>query len=191
MTLTTPAQEIRPSAADSEEQAAMTLDAALRLRKGYAREVVNVDEPTLELVVFRLAGGLFALPGSGVQEILAELEVFWVPGTPASLEGVVNIRGNIESVVSLYDLLQLQGPAAPPERAQPVLLAQATAMRSGVRVDAVVDVTQIPQSRLRAPPDSLPEHLRPYVMYLTECCGEPVTVLDLERVFADYAAGLG
>lgn len=188
-------QKASSAAANSEPEDkngdARTLDELLSRRMQGMREIVDVDEPTLELVVFELAGALFALPGSGIEEILADASVFWVPGTPASFEGVLNIRGNIESVITLNDLLQLPTSVPTQARCRRILLAQGEVMRSGIRVDGVLDVTRLPLSCLSPAPETLPDHLRPYVTHLAEYGDRPLTVLNLERLFADYAAGLG
>lgn len=169
----------------------LSLDEVLSRRMHGAREIVDVDERTLELVVFELAGTLFGLPGSGIDEILADVAVFWVPGTPASMEGVMNVRGNIESVIAINDLLQLPMSDNLQLPGRRILLAHSEAMRSGIQVDRVFDVISLPRSRLSPAPESLPEHLRPYVSHLAEYGDRPLTVLDLERLFADYTAGLG
>ena len=63
----------------------------------------------------RYQGQRFALPGSAVSEILpSDQPVYYVPGLPASTEGVLHLRGNIESVISLNSLLGLSTLAAPP-----------------------------------------------------------------------------
>lgn len=96
------------------------LDQILTQRREAKREIVNVDEPVVKLVIFALSGERFALPGERVREILAGAQVFFVPGCPASLEGVINVRGDIESVVRLNELLRL--PASSEDTASSILL---------------------------------------------------------------------
>lgn len=86
---------------------------SLSLEEALARQsnddtIIDVDEPCQQLVLFRLAEQRFALPGSAVNEILnGDQPVYFVPGLPASTEGVIHLRGNIESVVTLQALLGL------------------------------------------------------------------------------------
>ena len=97
-----------------EQQATQTLNEALTAQRD-DESVVDVDEPTQQLVLFRINGQRFALPGSAVSEILpSDQPVYYVPGLPASTEGVLHLRGNIESVISLNSLLGLSTLAAPP-----------------------------------------------------------------------------
>ncbi len=168
----------------------LSVDDILALRRQTARDIVDVNEKEVKLVIFTLAGQSFALYGQAIKEILAREEpLYFVPGMPASVLGVVNLRGDIESVITLNALLQLpQSQATAPG---PLLLGQSSCLRSAIRVDELIDVVDVPQSQLHQPPDSLPESLRPYACALCEFNQQPVTVLDLERVFAAYLQGLG
>lgn len=159
----------------------LSLEAALQVRERHIPEVVDGDELLIQLVIFELAGQYWAFKGTEIREILAGCEVFFVPGLPAALEGVIHVRGNIESVWCLNELLHLPKPEQPPKI---ILLAQGRHLRTGIRVDRVVDVTDIPQRRIYTPPETLPDHLRPYVKGLMEHAPQPVVVLDLEQLLS-------
>jgi purine-binding chemotaxis protein CheW len=64
-------------------------------------------------------------------------------------------------------------------------------MSSGIRVDRMVDVVDVPQSRIQPPPATLPEHMLALVLGVLQFQEQPVAVLDLDKMFADYARGLG
>ncbi|MBS4099314.1 MAG: purine-binding chemotaxis protein CheW [Sulfuricella sp.] len=167
----------------------LTLDQVLTQRREANREIVNVDEPTTKLVIFTLTGEWFAFNGERIREILSHTEVFFVPGCPASLEGVINVRGDIESVISLNDLLHLA--ASEPGRGASILLGRGGGMSSGIRVEEVVDVVDIVQSNIHPPPSTIPDHLRPIVLGILTFKDKPVTVLDLDQIFSDYSRTLG
>lgn len=153
------------------------------------KEIINVDETTIKLVLFALGNDWFAFHGDRIREILNNATIFFVPGCPASLEGVINVRGDIESVIRLNELLQVPLPEA--RRQSAILLGAGTTMSSGIRVDAVIDVIDVPQSLIQPPPTNLPEQLRPYTSGLLHFKEKAVTVLDLEQIFTQYAQGLG
>ncbi|OAN53951.1 chemotaxis protein [Paramagnetospirillum marisnigri] len=166
-----------------------SLEQILEARRGEARAIVNVDEPQLKLVVFTLDGDWFAFLGDKVREVLPDSPVFYLPGCPGSLEGVINVRGDIDSVVNLRAVMGY-APALTQDNSR-ILLCLGADMRSGVRVDSVEEVMDIPQSRLLAPPHTIAENRRPMVLGIVEFGGHLVTLLDLERIFTDYRAGLG
>jgi len=165
------------------------LDNALSLRRELSAEIVNVDEPSIKLVVFELGSEWFAFPGESISEILPPADVYFVPGCPSSLEGVINVRGDIESVIRLAELLGK--PSTDPASTSSILRGHGGGMRSGIRVDRVVDVLDVVQSLIQAAPDSLPEHIRHNVTGLMKLQDKPVTILDLNRIFEDYHSGLG
>lgn len=166
-----------------------SLDQVLEARRGETRDIVNVDEPQVKLVVLTLGGDWFAFHGDKVREVLPDSPVFHLPGCPASLEGVINVRGDIETVIDLRAVLGYP-PAATAAQSR-ILLCQGGGMKSGVRVDAVEEVMDVPQSIVQAPPHTIPEHRRHVVLGIVAFAGHLVTLLDLDRIFADYRAGLG
>lgn len=65
---------------------------------------------------FHLADRLYGLPIVGIQEILRHLEVTQVPTAPAYVDGLINLRGQIATVVDLRKRLglpQAQGEIDP------------------------------------------------------------------------------
>jgi purine-binding chemotaxis protein CheW len=141
------------------------------------------------LVIFELCREWFAFPGEAIREILRPTTVYFVPGCPASLEGVINVRGDIESVVRLAELLGK--PASDRTSMSSILRGQGGGMRSGIRVDRVVDVLDVVQSAIQPTPTTLPEHMRRIVSGVMRYQDVPVAILDLNQIFADYLRGLG
>ena len=156
---------------------------------------VAVDAPTVKLVIFTIGTQHLALPGAQVSEILPLSTIHIVPGCPAALEGVISVRGDITSVMRLGDLLGLEH--APPSRHGAILLAQSTQMisgepmRSGLRVDCVVDVLDILEDSLQPVPDTLAGPLRRATARLFQLGADSVALLDLETLFQDYLHEVG
>lgn len=173
------------------EQEQIGLDKILSLRREASAEIVNVDEPTVKLVIFELDKQWFAFYGEHIREILAGTSVFFVPGCPPSLEGVINVRGDIESVIRLHEMLHIPSGGDHITVNSSILLGRGGGMSSGIRVDRVVDVIDMPQSSILSPPATLPDHMRALVLGVFCFQEQPVAVLELDKIFADYARGLG
>ncbi|TCT20294.1 chemotaxis protein CheW [Thiobaca trueperi] len=157
----------------------------LEQRRQAGAGIVTVDAPALKLVIFAIGDACFAFPGSRIIEILPLTTIHFVPGCPAFLEGVINVRGDIDSVIRLGDLL---GAAhAPTDRHTSILLGQGRAgdppVRSGLRVDRVLDVLDVIESSIQPPPETLPEPLRGLASGVLRHREQTVIVLDLERLF--------
>ena len=165
-----------------------TLDQILSLRRDKAGPVIDVDEPTVKLVIVSLGDRWFAFHGEKIKEVLADCPVYYLPGCPSSLEGVINVRGDIESVIRLHALLGLPEPVAGlPSR---ILLGQAATMRSGIRVDRVEEVMDVNESAILPPPHTISEDLRPLVLGIVSFRDHLSHLLDLDRLFEDYRLGL-
>ena len=72
-----------------------------------------------------------------------------------------------------------------------ILLGQGSGVHSGLRVDQLLDVVDIPISQIQATPETLPETLQPFVTGLLEFRGLAVAVLDLDKLFAAWQRGQG
>lgn len=158
-------------------------------------ELVEVDAPTVKLVIFAIGERLQALAGSQVSEILPLSTVHFVPGCPPALEGVISVRGDITSVIRLGDLLGIEHGAS--GRRGAILLAQGShevggePMCSGLRVDRVVDVLDVAEDSIQPIPDTLAEPLRRVARGVFQMEERSVLLLDLDALFRDYLSGAG
>lgn len=176
----------RPTA---HETSGTTLEQALSERRS-DDTIIDVNEPVQQVVLFTLSGQPFALLGHTVSEILkADTPVYFVPGLPASTEGVIHLRGTIESLITLHTLLGL------PEGSNSgmILMAQGAGMRSAVRIDQLEDVLELPVSAFKPPPESFTSTLRPYVSALWQPVEHQnaTALLDIDALFHAYQQGLG
>ena len=169
------------------------LEQILSQQQNQHQEIIDVDEPVVKLVIFSLAEQYFAFAGETIKEVLPGTEaVFFVPGMPASVEGVINVRGDIESVIQLHTLLQLPNLLEKSAlHLTSILLARSKQMHSGLRVDRLLDVVDIAQSQMQTPPDALPEYLKHYVTDLFQFNGLAVAVLDIDAIFSAWQKGQG
>lgn len=120
----------------------------------------EVDERSVKAVVFRLGASYLAFPGCDVKEILPAGDIAWVPGTPDFLPGIINVRGDIESVVDIRGFLGI-----PLDEAQYpfILLVSTEGLRSGVLVEEVLDVADVAAGSIDAPLATLAENVKAYV----------------------------
>ena len=157
------------------------LDQLLEYRRQAHDEVVSVDVPQARLVIFSLGKGVFAFDAAEVREILAPRKVYPLPGCAAQIEGVMNLRGTIESVLRIDELLAQKSVLAA-EQAM-LLLAEAAGVRSGVRVDKVVDVLDVAVDNIEPPSASLPEALMAITRGIVRYRDHTVLWLSAETIF--------
>ncbi len=144
-----------------------------------AREVVDVDTELVKVVVFTSGIHRFALYGSTVREILPPTPVAWVPGLPPHLPGLINVRGDIESVLDLRSLL---GQETVPAESCLVAMVTQGSFRSGILVDAIEDVRDIPVSAVHPPLSTLSGIARELAAGAIDLDGLQITLLDTEKL---------
>ncbi len=138
-------------------------------------------------VVFRLGGEGYALEVMRVQEVLDMQALTEVPGGPKYLLGVINLRGH---VVPVYDLRTPFGliKEQKPTRAPCVLIvesgAENAAQITGLLVDRVSDVLEIPPEEIQPSPRLGLGKATPFVRGLIRHQDAFLLVLDVDRVFS-------
>ena len=89
-----------------------------------------------------VAGEAYALPVADVLEIADYGDLTPVPGAPAAIIGVHNLRGQVLPVVELASVLGLSRAGAPDR----IVVAESGGRRAGLAVDSVDDVEQLPEA---------------------------------------------
>lgn len=154
---------------------------------GAGGPAVRAAAPAVDLVIFSLNGDLYAFDGADVIELLPYGTVTFLSGCPDTVEGIINLRGAIESVLDLHRLLGL--PPSAPTRKTRIVMAARDGVRSGIRVDAVVDVVTVAADGIKRPLSTLGPAVREYVLGgETLRDGRYVTLLDTGKILAGIAA---
>ncbi len=164
---------------DGPRTSAVLLQEIARRRE--RQQVVDVQVECVKMVLVSVGGVPCAFRGECVKEILPLLPIFPVPGTPECLLGVINVRGQIESVVELTKLMGLPSPNEGPSSR--IVIGEAGGIRSGVLVESVVDVLDVPAGALRPPLETLSTSIRELVAGSFQHGETLVTLLDLSKVF--------
>jgi len=152
----------------------------VRLKKEGER-IINVDEETVKLVIFTLLEDYFALPGSEAKEILPSSKISYVPGAPEYILGIINVRGDIESVI---DINQFMGfPPLKADKRNRIIIAVSQEIRSGILVGSVEDVLDVSIKTINPPLSTLNDQIKPFVKGSTEYKGKNVTILDASKIF--------
>jgi purine-binding chemotaxis protein CheW len=105
-----------------------------------------------QVVVFRLGAEEFGVPIDSVQEIVRVPETLThVPKAPASVEGVINLRGSVLPVIDLRRRLGLATIAR--NDGQRIVVFLIRGVRTGFIVDAVAEVLKVPRSAIEQAPN--------------------------------------
>ena len=134
----------------------------------------------LHAVGFRIGTETFALPISLVREIVRVPEITAVPNVPDYIEGVINLRGRIISVV---DLRKRFGETnIEKNRKNRVIVVEFGDRLVGLLVNSASEVLRIPPGDIEAPEDLFREDEVRFVTGVAKLKGRLVILLDLAKV---------
>lgn len=153
--------------------------------KALARELQHQEHQIyeqLEVIEFVLAYERYALEVSYVREVHPLKEITALPGTPAFVAGIVNVRGQIVSVIDLKRLFEL--PDKGLTDLNKVIILKNGRMEFGLLVDAVVGVHRLPVRDIQPPLPTITGARAGYVQGVT---GQRVSVLDARKILSDPA----
>lgn len=145
------------------------------------KEVVDVEEAKVKVLIFHCGEGLYAFYGLDIREILTGVEVCWVPGLPEYLPGLINVRGDVESVVEISHFL---GEKRRTDQGELIAIAVKGAFHTGIRIDSVQDVVDVPKSAIQATLTTLNGRAREIVVGQISHRGATIPLLDLAKLEA-------
>ena len=98
-------------------------------------------------LLFRVAGSVYGCDIDAVREIIPYRRATRLPGAPPYVQGLINLRG---SIVTVLDLGARLDPSRPPLRdvGGSIILAEHGTRVVGVAVDEVMDVQAIAEERV-------------------------------------------
>ncbi len=158
--------------------------AEVRRRQADAK-VVEVDEEKIKLVIFSLGDDRYAFYGSDVKKILPYKEITYVPGSLAFISGIINVSGDIESVLNIHKFLNLAETQTTINTR--IILAAKAGICSGILVDSVEEVSDIPKSSIKPPISTIDEKIKHYIVGEAIYNKTHVTVFDIGEIFKKIA----
>jgi len=169
----TPQQRAR-----TEEQTKKVLrDRAIKLAQ--EAEAEKTTEESMEVVEFLLAHERYGIESCHVREIYPLKEITPVPCTPPFVLGIINVRGQVLSVIDIKKFFDL--PEKGLTNHNKVIILQNDKMEFGILADVVVGVKSLRLSELQSDLPTLTGIRAEYLKGLTE---ERVVILDAEKLLS-------
>jgi len=134
----------------------------------------------LHIVGFRIGRETFGVPIALVHEIVRVPEITAVPDSPGYVEGVINLRGKIVSVVDLRKRFGEKEITA--NKKNRILVAEVSNKMVGLIVDAASEVIKIPDSEIDLPPSVFEEGELNYVTGVGKVKGRLIILVDLSKI---------
>jgi purine-binding chemotaxis protein CheW len=136
----------------------------------------------LHIVGFQVGRETYGVPITSLHEIVRVPEITAVPDAPDYLEGVINLRGKI---VSVMDLRKRFGEKqATLKKQNRILVLEHGGRLAGLIVDSASEVLKIPTDAVEPPPAVFQEGGLNCVTGLGKVGGRLVVLLDMNKLLA-------
>lgn len=137
---------------------------------------------TTQHLIFKLNDKKFAVPLSMVKEVIGMQDITSVPAGPAYYLGVINLRGDIISIINLKDILQ--GFANTEKAKKPcIIICHVTDMIIGFVVDDIDEVVDFSGDNVRDSHESETPFNREFIKGIGKITeDELIVILDLSKI---------
>ncbi|MBI2425281.1 MAG: purine-binding chemotaxis protein CheW [Candidatus Hydrogenedentes bacterium] len=162
----------------ADKAAAILLERAAALSR--EEEPVPEAREYLEIVEFTMAQEVYGVPAAAVREVYPLREFTPLPGTPRFVLGIVNVRGQ---VLSLIDLKQFFGlPDRGLAELNRIVVLRSPRMEFGILADTILGVRRLPLCSLQDDPVTLTGIRKKYLLGVSK---DGPIVLNAESILDD------
>lgn len=142
-------------------------------------QTASADE---QVVVFDVSNESYAVNIARVHEIIRLQQITVIPGAPACVEGVINLRGKVIPVLDLRKRFHLN--AEEHTRASRIVVVEISGQTLGLVVDGVSEVLRIATDRIEPPSPLVTGMDSRYLRGIAKLEGRLIVLLDLDEVLS-------
>jgi len=144
------------------------------------RTIVDAEE-TEPFVIFRLGDEEFGVDVTNIREITKITTITRVPHTPDFIEGLINLRGSLVTVINLRKRFISEPKKIDVDSR--IIIAELEDKPVGILVDAAGEVLRIPVSDIEATPEMVTTEIsKEYLKGVGKIGDRLIILLDLKRV---------
>lgn len=133
-------------------------------------------------LVFSLNHEQYALPLLKVKEVIGYTEITQVPYTPSHFRGIMNLRGQVISVIDLRLKFRMSKAEISPETV--IIILDLSPLSLGIIVDAVESVMAIEGHDIQPTPDIESQIRADYIMGVARRDKRLILLLDLVKALS-------
>jgi len=141
------------------------------------------QEDAMQMVGFVVADELFGVDILMVQEIIKDADITAIPDSPAFIEGVINLRGNIIPIIELRRRLKLPEDQGKKADNLWIIILNVGGRVAGFVVDQVTRVFKVNPSMIKPAPELVVSGLKSdYIRGVCKLEKQMVAILDFNRI---------
>lgn len=143
----------------------------------------SAGDPVLQWVTFNLNGETYGINVMQVQEVQNYTDIAPVPGAPSYVLGIINLRGN---VVTVLDTRQRFGlPAGEITDNTRIVIIEADQHVVGILVDSVAEVVYLHQSEIESAPNAGNEESSRFIQGVCNKNNRLLILVELEKMLTE------
>lgn len=143
-------------------------------------ETQEKEEESLQIIEFMLAHERYGVDVEYVKEVYPLKDLTPIPCTPSFVLGIINVRGQVFSVVDIRDFFDL--PKHEITASFRIIIVKNENMEFGILADAVIGERKIPLNQIQVNMPSLKGIRSHYVKGVTS---ERLIIMDVEKLLSD------
>lgn len=143
----------------------------------------NSNDEVIQWVTFRLADELYGINVMQVQEVLRVSEIAPVPGAPHYVLGIINLRGNVVTVLDTRIRLGLATTEV--TDSSRIVIIETPRHMIGILVDCVAEVVDIATSEVESAPNVGSDESSNYIQGVASRDKELLILVDLNKLLTD------
>jgi len=141
------------------------------------------NNPVMQWVTFRLGGEKYGINVMQVQEVLRVAEIAPVPGAPSYVLGIINLRGNVVTVIDTRNRFGLMSKET--DDNSRIVIIETESHIIGILVDSVAEVVELRSSDIETAPNVGNEETSRYIQGVTSRDNELLILVDLNKFLSD------
>ncbi|NMM61263.1 purine-binding chemotaxis protein CheW [Clostridium sp. P21] len=132
----------------------------------------------MQVVIFKLNNEQFAVKTAKVQSINDAMEITKVPKAPAHIKGLINLRGN---VISLLDINLLLDVSKSEEKQNNIIILEMEDELVGITVDQVDEVLEVEEEIIEKNNDEKKAYIEGVINFKDRI----VTLIDIDKLLSN------
>ncbi|MEW6989394.1 chemotaxis protein CheW [Colwelliaceae bacterium 6441] len=148
-----------------------------------ANDNVDTNDEVLQWVTFKLDNETYGINVMQVQEVLRYTEIAPVPGAPSYVLGIINLRGNVVTVIDTRSRFGLESSEVSDNTR--VVIIEAEKQVIGILVDSVAEVVYLRASEIDIAPNVGNDESAKFIQGVSNREGELLILVDLNKLLSD------
>jgi len=140
----------------------------------------NKTDVTLQWGTFRLSDEIYGINVMQIREVLRYTEITPVPGAPYFVLGIINLRGNVVTVIDTRKRFGL--PPGGVNNQTRIMIVEVQGQVLGLMVDSVAEVIYLKQSEVEMTPNVSNDETSKFIQGVCNKNDELLILVDLEKM---------